>query len=263
MHDPHPVSAVPAVEPLPEGLLSRYPAVTFVLPFAVYLLVGWAESSPSIPAGEAAGGTGGWLGLPAYPLVYTLKIALTLAAMAVVLPGYRTFARRVSPLALLFGLAGGVAWIALSELGIERRLLTVLGLDGWMSLGARPAFNPLEQLSADPRLAWGFLTVRFVGLVLVVPVIEEFFLRGFLMRFVSEPRWWSLPLASVSRTGLVAGSVVPALYHPEILAALVWFSAVSWLMLRTSNIWDCVTAHAMTNLVLGIYVVSADRWSLM
>ena len=53
------------------------------------------------------------------------------------------------------------------------------------------------------------------------------------------------------------------LYHPEILAALVWFSLVSWLMVRTRNIWDCVAAHAVTNLMLGIHVVGTGHWQLM
>jgi hypothetical protein len=33
-------------------------------------------------------------------------------------------------------------------------------------------------------------------------------------------------------------------------------------MLRTRNIWDCVAAHAITNLMLGIYVVAAHDWRL-
>ena len=38
---------------------------------------------------------------------------------------------------------------------------------------------------------------------------------------------------------------------------------VTWLMVRTRNIWDCVVAHAITNLLLGIYVVSTGEWQLM
>ena len=34
-------------------------------------------------------------------------------------------------------------------------------------------------------------------------------------------------------------------------------------MLRTRNIWDCVAAHAITNLILGIYVVHSGTWRLM
>jgi hypothetical protein len=52
--------------------------------------------------------------------------------------------------------------------------------------------------------------------------------------------------------------------HPqEALAAAVWFSAITWLMLRTRNIWDCVAAHAVTNLLLGLYVVVTGNWWLM
>ena len=54
--------------------------------------------------------------------------------------------------------------------------------------------------------------------------------------------------------------------HPaELLAAAVWFSLVTWLMLRTPSIWDCVVAHATTNLLLGLYVVWAggEAWELL
>jgi hypothetical protein len=45
-------------------------------------------------------------------------------------------------------------------------------------------------------------------------------------------------------------------------AAVVWFSLVTWLMIRTGNIWDCVAAHAVTNLLLGIYVLVSHDWHL-
>jgi uncharacterized protein len=106
--------------------------------------------------------------------------------------------------------------------------------------------------------------VRFFGLVAVVPLIEEFFLRGFVMRFVMERDWWDVPFGKASRLAIVLGTVVPMLSHSgELLAAAVWFSMITWLMLRTRNIWDCVAAHAITNLILGIYVVASGTWRLM
>ena len=104
------------------------------------------------------------------------------------------------------------------------------------------------------------------GLAIVVPVIEEFFLRGFAMRFVMEKDWWKVPFGTVNRLAIVVGTVLPMLIAPgELLAAAVWFSLVTWLMLRTKNIWDCVVAHAVTNLLLGVYVVvmGGEAWRLM
>ena len=105
--------------------------------------------------------------------------------------------------------------------------------------------------------------MRFFGLVAVVPVIEEFFLRGFVMRFVVERDWWETPFGKVNGLAIVLGTLVPMLMHPELLAALVWFSMITWLMVRTRNIWDCVAAHAVTNLILGVYVVYSGCWRLM
>mgnify|MGYP006910770527 CR=1 FL=1 len=42
-----------------------------------------------------------------------------------------------------------------------------------------------------------------------------------------------------------------------------WFSMVTWLYVRTRNIWDCVAAHAVYKVLLGIYVVSNGDWRLM
>jgi hypothetical protein len=59
----------------------------------------------------------------------------------------------------------------------------------------------------------------------------------------------------------VAGTLVPVLMHPaELFAAAVWFSMITWLMAQTKNIWDCVAAHAVTNLCLGVWVLASGDW---
>ena len=78
--------------------------------------------------------------------------------------------------------------------------------DGDSGHGERSAFNPLEELADTPVWAWVFLAIRFTGLALVVPVIEEFFLRGFLMRYVMHPMWWQVPFGQVNRTAVIVGT---------------------------------------------------------
>ncbi len=247
------------------ALLERHRWVTFLLPLVVFMLVGTLEPAPETPGGAAIG-----LAIPYahYPFLYTVKIALTVAAILFVLPGYREFPFRVGPLAVVVGVVGIFVWVGLCKLDLEHKLLQPLfeqvGLGWIIGSGVRSEFDPFEQLAAQPACAWCFLAVRFLGLVAVVPVIEEFFLRGFLMRFVVEPDWWKVPFGKVNTLAIVLGTVVPMAMHPaELLAAAVWFSMVTWLMLRTRNIWDCIAAHAVTNLLLGIYVVSTGEWQLI
>jgi hypothetical protein len=73
-----------------------------------------------------------------------------------------------------------------------------------------------------------------------------------------------VPFGKVNATAVVAGTVVPMLMHPaELFAAAAWFTLVTWLMVRTRNLWDCVVAHAVTNLLLGVYVVFSGQWHLV
>ena len=240
--------------------LERHRWLTFVLPFVVYMLAGSLEPTPQTPGGATIG-----LAIPyaAYPIVYTVKVMLTLAAVLYVWPGYRQLPASVTLLGLLVGVVGAVIWIALAKLQLEQRLLAPLGLGKFLDLGRRSAFNPLEQIDSVVA-AWSFLAVRLLGLVAVVPVIEEFFLRGFVMRFLVDARWWDVPVGKVNRTAVIAGTLVPMLAHPaELFAAAVWFSLVTWLMVRTKSIWDCVAAHVTTNLIVGVYVVLSGDWFLM
>jgi uncharacterized protein len=252
--------------------------MTFLLPFLVYMLLGSVEpaqpepltdaqlSAPARIRAELEAGQPNRFGLryKHYPLIYTAKIALTIAAMLYVLPGYREFPFRISLLSIAVGVVGVVLWIWLCKLRLEPKLLAPLGLDGFVGgLGERPSYNPLEALKTTPAWAWTFLVIRFIGLALVVPIIEEFFLRGFLMRFVQQEQWWEIPFGKVTPLAVVVGTAVPMLMHPgELLASFVWFSLVTWLMIRTKNIWDCVAAHAVTNFLLGLYVVTQGEWQL-
>jgi CAAX prenyl protease-like protein len=245
--------------------LKAHPWIAPVLPLAIYTALGALEPSPGQAGGRALG-----LAIPydSYPLLYTLKIGLTLAAVALVFPGYPRPLRRPSAAALAVGALGIVVWVGLWWLALDRKLLALAHLGSLV--GARPAFNPFDSLGGRPAVLWAFLAVRFVGLVAVVPLIEEFFLRGFLMPLVVANDWWDVPFGRVNAAAVAVSLIVPALSHlAEVPSAVAWFGMVTWLMVRTRNFWDCVAAHALTNLLLGIYIITAGHvmgidaaWSL-
>jgi len=231
------------------------------------MLIGMLEPRPPAVGDPLPDASAGWSAFEIpyrhYPLVYTAKIVATTLAMLCVLPGYRKFPLRLTLAGGAVGVVGGFVWIILSELRLEHQMFGMLGLDRWIEMGRRSAFNPLEEIRTSTSGAYLFLAIRFFGLVVVVPIIEEFFLRGFVMRYVMAESWWKVPIGQVNTTAVVVGTALPMLYHPEMFAALVWFSAVTWLMIRSRNLWDCVLAHAITNLILGIYVLASGHWWLM
>ncbi len=197
-------------------LLERQHWLTYLLPFLVFMLVGGLEPSPTKAGGGAIG-----LAIPYayYPWVYAAKIALTAAAVIFVVPGYRAFPWRLTRWGIIAGLVGGPLWIGLALLDWEHLylapLLNEIGA-GWLVGGERAAYNPFQQIPGHPAWAWTFLAVRFFGLVALVPIIEEFFLRGWLMRFVMEREWWKVPFGKASALAIVLGTVMPMLTHPEL-----------------------------------------------
>ncbi len=235
-----------------------------VLPLATFMAIGCLEPKPG-PADAAISSTSAWqLPYSAYPWVYTLKIVLTTAVLAWAWPALQVFPRRVTIWSLGVGMVGVCLWVGLWKLGLEQRLLAPLGLGKILDFGVRSAYNPLVELADRPALAYGFLAIRLFGLAVVIALAEELFLRGFLMRFVVRNDWWNVPFGDVNTAALVAGTLVPMLMHPaELLAAAAWFSLVTWLMVKTRSLWDCVVAHATTNLLLGCYVVWSGEWTLM
>lgn len=171
----------------------------------------------------------------------------------------RKFPVRMDHWGVIVGVVGIVVWIGFCELGIERRILTAVGLESW--LGERVGFNPFAQITNDGR-RWAFLLFRFSLLALVVPVIEELFLRAWFIRFMEDPDWQKIALASLGTAGYIWSVSYGVLTHPgEAIAAAVWFGMVTWLMFKTGKLWNCILAHAVTNLLLGIYIVTRnDAW---
>jgi CAAX prenyl protease-like protein len=281
----------PENAPLPKsGWLRKWPWVTFLVPFVIFLLVGSVEpaalddkekaeierlneqlESDNIAERGMAKEQLEKLekehshAIPYkhYPLVYTIKIGLTTLAMLVVIPGYMAFRTRVHGIAWGVGAVGAVVWILLAKLQVATYPMLPEMLSSLLEMGGRSGFNPLVELKDNPTWAYGFLAIRFFGLVVVVAVIEEFFLRGFLMRYVMDIDWPLIPFGVVNRLGLATVILFPIVYHPERLAAAAWFSMVTWLMLRTKSIWDCVIAHAVTNLLMGLWVVYSGDWWMM
>jgi uncharacterized protein len=186
-----------------------------------------------------------------YPIVYTIKFCIV-AALAL---WYRSTWRDLRPMPGLWALllatvAGGVVfglWIGLDGLYPS---LPLLG-------GERPSFDP-SHLSTASR--GGFLLVRMMGLVVLVPLIEELFWRSFLLRWVIDQDFLRVPIGRVTPVSAVVSSVLFALAHPEWLPALLTGLLWAWLLHRTKSLSACMFSHFVANLALGIYVMTSGHW---
>jgi uncharacterized protein len=73
-----------------------------------------------------------------------------------------------------------------------------------------------------------------------------------------------VPQGKVNTAAVVLATLVPMAMHPgELLSVAIWFSMITWLYVKTGNVWQCVAAHAATNLLLWLYVIQGGQWQLM
>lgn len=228
-------------------------------PLAVFFLV--AEAYPTISRlylGETPDGTSSQLTLA---LVASRFCLMMLAISFGLSRVRRQFPIRVSHWGITFGIVGAILWIGICSFDLESRLLVVLGLSP-STLGERLAINPFEMFPETTSF-WTFLIFRFGLLVVAVPIAEEFMLRGFLIRAIEHADWENLSLEKVGRNGMLCATAYGMLSHPsEWIAAMVWFSLITLLMLKSRNLWDCILAHAITNALLGGYIMVSGDWRL-
>lgn len=229
----------------------EHPWFTCLVPMIAFLVIGLFEPKPQ------GDGLAGSLGIPfaAYPVVYAIRVAVTAALLAVCWPSIRAWWGRPSWWPPLLGVALVVPWVILATLQRDIGFAT--------TVAERSGFNPLEHFGSSAT-CWAFLVVRGLGLVAVVPIIEEVFLRGFFLRFVVDEHFWRVPFGTLSALQAAACVVYAASTHPgEAFAAIGWFAVVSGIAAATRKPVDCILAHAGTNLALGAYVMATGNWWLL
>lgn len=183
-----------------------------------------------------------------FPWAYAAKACCVTAALLIwrgPLADIRVTARVILP-SVMLGLLVFAVWV-----GVDKAV-------PYPHLGTRSGFDP-DGLRTSP--AWIlFLAVRFYGLVLMVPVMEELFWRSFLLRYLTRHDYQALPMGAFSGFALAVVTAASAISHPEWLVAAVASIAYAFWLRRTRSLFAAIVAHASTNLALGVYVLVTGEW---
>jgi len=118
-----------------------------------------------------------------------------------------------------------------------------------------------SSMPASARHDVPLLWLRSLRAVLIVPIVEELFWRGWLMRWMISQDFQRVPLGAYSATSFWTVAIFFASEHGAYwdvgLAAGIIFN---WWMLRTKSLGDLMLAHAVANACLSAYVIAAGKW---
>ena len=192
----------------------------------------------------------GRFGVPAADLrwLYALKIAAVSAALLFYWRHYTELhTLRLGPtsagLAVIVGALVFVLWIGLGA--------------SWLVIGTPIGFDPRSAGHIDSLM----VAVRIAGAALVVPVMEELFWRSFLLRWLDSASFLALDPAKVRPQSVAIAALLFGIEHHQWLAGIVAGVAYSVLYMRHKSLWSPILAHAVTNAVLGGWIVHTANWS--
>ena len=122
-------------------------------------------------------------------------------------------------------------------------------------------FNP-DIFTGQPGIYWLTVIFRFLRFALVVPFVEEIFWRGFLLRFTIREDFENVPLGAFSWLSFAVVTLAFGFSHsrPDWIAALITGILYNGLIYRTKSLSSCVLAHAVTNLLLGLWIMTTKQW---
>lgn len=242
----------------------------YLAPFLVFLLIlGLGQAVAHFSDGRPE-----WF--LAQPQYWTLPLQ-TLVCGIVLIRFWPHYEMQI-PRKVLFTVAIGVLalliWIAPQQwlLGwgdalpssIRNFLLTIKVPKEWLGTP-----RTADELAFDPYFfgstGWPYLANvggRFLRLVVIVPLVEEIFWRGFLLRYLIDEDFTKVPFGAFSwlSFGVVTAGFCIEHSLPDYPAAVLTGVLFNLVAYRTRSLSSCVLVHAVTNLLLGVYVLRTGQW---
>ncbi len=123
-------------------------------------------------------------------------------------------------------------------------------------LGHTHSSLPASALRSGWVLGW-----RTARAMIIVPIVEELFWRGWLMRWLINPDFKRVPLGAYAPFAFWITALMFASEHgPYWDVGLVTGAIYNLWMVRSKSLADCVLMHGVTNGVLSAYVIMSGQW---
>jgi len=209
----------------------------YILPFSLYLLAPLLALHPIFQ--------------PQLKVYYGYALRILLAGSALLLslhryPELRGGFHSLDTLAILTGAGIFALWVSLEG--------------AYPLLGSTSShYNPSSL--ADTSLEKMLLLLRLIGSVVIAPVIEELFMRSYLLRLFISSDWEKVELGSYSAGSFLAVTLLFGLAHHRWLPALLAGALLNLLIYQRRSIAPCITAHATANLLLLAYASLTGDWT--
>lgn len=238
-----------------------------VIPFAVWMALLFAVDVFNLADDPSKDYALNWITLAD---AYAWRAGLGLLALLWLRPWryYEALQRRHLLPAVGLGIGVFVLWVGF-ESALVQRLLPGLS-EAYQRWGVFP-FGELREVATLPDgtlyqpynpavCGWTLTLVRLAGSAFVIAIIEEFFWRGFLYRWVRSLDFLDIDPGVLHWPAFLGVAAVFGIEHSEWLAGMLTGLAYGYFYIRTRDVWAVALAHVVTNLLLGLYVLGTGAY---
>jgi exosortase E/protease (VPEID-CTERM system) len=169
---------------------------------------------------------------------YPLRFALVAAVLLLFRKAYRRDSWHLSGLPVLAGALVAAVWLHATPAGAPQSAADILG-------------------SAEPASTALWVLLRVAGTVLLIPLVEEMFFRGYLLNRLDFGGF------SGKAAALVLSSVAFGALHSDTLLATGCGFVFGLLALRKGRVSDAVAAHATANALIALWALWTGDWSVI
>jgi CAAX prenyl protease-like protein len=220
-----------------EGSLLRHPALPYIAPFALFLA--FLSIDQFLPFSTAGN----------YAIRFVVVFGVLIWLARGVIP------RKISSLpgSVALGVAVFFIWVGPDVIWPAYR-------QSWLFNNGL-AGSPKSSLAAGTKVNVAFIIFRVLASVVNVPLLEELFWRGWLMRWLIAKDFQKVPLGAYTAQSFWLVAVLFAAEHGSYWdVGLATGIIYNWWMIRIRSLADCIVAHAVTNACLAAYVLTRDEW---
>lgn len=198
--------------------------------------------------------------------IYPLKTIVVAIALLVFWRYYEELKPSFSGLAVAVGIVVIAIWIAIDPYYPKASEL-MWRFDVWLStlrgLPAPPApsLTPFDPTTISPDFVrWIFLAFRVTGAAVVVPLMEELFWRGFLIRWIDNANFKHVQIGAYAFRSFAITVVLFGWEHEQWLAGMICGALYNGLLYYKKDLFSCVVAHAVSNAALAAWVLLYNDW---
>lgn len=207
------------------------------------------------------------LNLPmALLLPFVVLLAATILTSALSAEFDWLYPLRVITVALTLAACWRIYRFAVLKFNFLPWLAGVIVFGVWLVLvpddAAQNAIFEGQLLEASQEVLVFWLLMRSIGAVVTVPIAEELLFRGYLLSRLAHQEIILEGRIAFSWAAIILSSILFGVLHAQWVAGIVAGVIYGLVRYRSESIKDAIIAHACTNFLLSIYVISTGSWSL-